>query len=184
MVVIDLATDVQFCCSEKEQAGQISLGQTKLDPPEFERKHELRLIRPPWSPYRKGNWATFWLSDGFARLPALLRCLWGSPGKRRIWGVPASKSRCFAWVPQFVRPLRHGLFSVNPRLKASKAFLRGELRFLFSSCGFQTSPVDRVKETSAAVRCSKLCANRIAWTKKPGGEGRRPVDSSRVWCQN
>ncbi len=76
--VIDLATTVQFCCSEKEQAGQFPLGQTKPDPPEFEGKHELRLIQLRWSPYRKGKWETFWFSDELAQLPALLRCLWES----------------------------------------------------------------------------------------------------------
>jgi len=53
-VVIDLATDVQYCCSKKEQAGQVSLGQTNLTRLDFEGKHELRLIRLRLSPYRKG----------------------------------------------------------------------------------------------------------------------------------
>jgi hypothetical protein len=45
LVVIDSATGVQFCCSKKEQAGQVSLGQRNPDPPEFEGKPKLQPIR-------------------------------------------------------------------------------------------------------------------------------------------
>ncbi len=114
------------------------------------------------------------ISDEFARLPALLRCLFGNPGKTRTLGCSGRSVQrtCFtsgftppvfpsnSWIvnhvlsvfPRFRNssgPYWHGLFSVTST-DCKRSVSLGEAAFLFFCSRFKTSPVDRASEETRA----------------------------------
>ena len=64
--VFNFAMSVQFCCSEIEQAGHVSFGLRKHDPPDIEGKRELQPMGLHWDSIPEGDLGTSCFSSGFA----------------------------------------------------------------------------------------------------------------------